>query len=61
MPQHDRAVLGAGSDVAVGRDVALGSRQARYDPVVSENDLHNLGCKYGKQKSFNAVAKRSCF
>lgn len=43
VPQQHRAVGRAGRDVTVGRDVALGPRQARHHAVMAEHDLDDLG------------------
>lgn len=43
VPQEDGAILRAGGDVAVGRDVALGPAQAGHDPKVTVDDLGDFG------------------
>ena len=45
VPQQDGAVGRAAGDVTIGRDVALGSRQARDHSVMAEDYLHDFRCE----------------
>ena len=45
VPDHDRAVLGAGHHIAVLADIALRPSNARHDVVMAEYCLHHITCQ----------------
>ena len=45
VPDHDRAVLGAGHHIAVLTDIALRPSNARHHVVMAEYCLHHITCQ----------------